>query len=285
MIRMLCAVIFFAWAVNAQNFQPPSWGQGRGQGQGQAQGQAKGQGQGQGQSDGLQQQINQLQSQIERLRAQQRQQNQPHVEAQTGPVVGHPVSGKETRRTTQTLMDGTPVDRSETSYFYRDAAGRMRAGGPNSVEIFDPVSHFAYQINSAKKTYFRESLSGNVAFVSLAAFGNESHSHISSDAGYSNSQTQPDVSEELGRQMVNGVMAKGSRVTITIPAGALGNNRNIKVVNERWYSEELQILIKSINNDPRFGVNVYELTEIKQTAPAPSLFEPPPDYTLTIRGN
>jgi len=92
------------------------------------------------------------------------------------------------------------------------------------------------------------------------------------------------VTEDLGLKTVNGVMAKGSRVTITIPAGALGNNRDIKVVNERWYSDALEVLVKSINTDPRFGVNEYELTEINQSAPDTSLFMPPSDYTLTTRG-
>jgi hypothetical protein len=42
-------------------------------------------------------------------------------------------------------------------------------------------------------------------------------------------------------------------------------------------------LLKSSNNDPRFGLNVYELTEIKQTPPNPALFEPPSDYKLVSR--
>ena len=79
--------------------------------------------------------------------------------------------------------------------------------------------------------------------------------------------------------MVNGVLAKGSRVTETIPVGALGNNREIKIVNERWYSDDLQILVKSVNNDPRFGVNLYELTNIDRSTPDPSLFMPPSDFT------
>jgi hypothetical protein len=83
--------------------------------------------------------------------------------------------------------------------------------------------------------------------------------------------------------MLNGVPAKHSRVTISIPAGAIGNNREIKVVNERWYSDELQVLIRSVNTDPRFGVNIYELSDIKQTEPDPALFRPPADYTLTSR--
>jgi hypothetical protein len=46
---------------------------------------------------------------------------------QSGPVPNKPLSGVETRRMTQVLGDGTHVDRSDTSNFYRDAAGRMRS--------------------------------------------------------------------------------------------------------------------------------------------------------------
>jgi hypothetical protein len=91
------------------------------------------------------------------------------------------------------------------------------------------------------------------------------------------------MTEELEPQTINGVYAKHSRVTITIPAGAIGNNKEIKVVNERWYSDELKVLIKSVNTDPRFGVNTYELTDIKQTEPEQALFKPPADYTQVSR--
>jgi len=277
MIRITAVLFLASLVTHAQNFQPPSWGQGQGQGQGQ------GAGQGQAQGQGLQQQINQLQSQIDRLRAQQRLQSQPHVEAQTGPVLGHPVSGTETRRTTQTLMDGTEVNRSDTSYFYRDAAGRMRDESPNRVEIFDTVGHAEYDMTPAKKTYDKSPLSGNEEYISVAVFGNSSNTASCSGHGCENSMTPDGTTEDLGQQKVNGLMAKGSRVTITIPVGAVGNNREIKVVNERWYSDELQVLIKSINTDPRFGVNVYEFTDIKQTNPPESLFEPPSDYTFVKR--
>jgi hypothetical protein len=278
------AIVFFSTSmlVSAQNFQPPSWAQ-PAQGHGSGQGQGTGQGAGQGQGS-IQQQINQLQSQIEKLRAQQREQqrqiSQPYVEMQTGPVTGHPISGKETRRTTQTLMDGTEVNRDEVSYFYRNSAGAMRAEGPNSVLIFNLVDHMRYRLDPAKKTYTHSTLNDDINYISMAAFGHSTD--WDSYGGSSHPPAQKEgITEDLGKQMVNGVMAKGSRVTITIPAGIIGNNHDIKVVNERWYSDDLQVLIKSTNTDPRFGVNVYELTDIKQTEPDISLFKPPSDYLLT----
>src|SRR5260370_29246110 len=51
--------------------------------------------------------------------------------AQIGPVAGKPFSATEVRRTVQTLSDGTRVNHSDTTRFYRDAQGRMRAESPN----------------------------------------------------------------------------------------------------------------------------------------------------------
>jgi hypothetical protein len=209
----------------------------------------------------------------------------PHIEgAQSGPVLARPISGTETRRTTQTLSDGTVVDHSEVSHFYRDSAGRMRAESPDRVEIFDPVSHMEYDLSPKKKTYRTFPISSSATSISVAVVGGTSVTSVSSDTPGSHRSSSA-ATEDLGRQMINGVMAKGSRVTNTVPAGAFGNNRDIKVVNERWYSEDLQLLVKSSNNDPRFGLNVYELTNIDQSAPSPSLFEPPSGYTLTSRDN
>ena len=56
-------------------------------------------------------------------------------------------------------------------------------------------------------------------------------------------------------------------------------------VNERWYSDDLQALVKSSNNDPRFGLNTYELTNIEQGDPEPALFQPPAGYTITQRNH
>ena len=80
--------------------------------------------------------------------------------------------------------------------------------------------------------------------------------------------------------VINGMLAKGSRVTVTIPAGTFGNNRDLKVVNESWYSDDMQILLKSSNSDPRFGVTTYELTNLVQAPPDPSLFDVPAGYRI-----
>jgi hypothetical protein len=86
--------------------------------------------------------------------------------------------------------------------------------------------------------------------------------------------------ESLPAQMINGALAQGTRTTETIPQGKIGNDRPIKIVNERWISNDLQMLVKSTSSDPRFGDTTYQLTNILQAAPDPSLFQIPADYTL-----
>jgi hypothetical protein len=89
------------------------------------------------------------------------------------------------------------------------------------------------------------------------------------------------VNEDLGVQSQNGVLAVGTRSTLTIPQGQIGNSRDIQVVNERWFSEDLQMLVKSVNADPRFGENTYQLTNVSRSEPDPALFQIPPGYTIT----
>ncbi len=93
-----------------------------------------------------------------------------------------------------------------------------------------------------------------------------------------------EVKESLGRQTIEGLDAEGTRLTVTIPAGEIGNERPISVVTERWYAPELQGVVLSKHSDPRFGETTYRLTNINRGEPARSLFEVPPDFQLKQDG-
>ena len=86
--------------------------------------------------------------------------------------------------------------------------------------------------------------------------------------------------EDLGQQVIEGILATGTRMTTTIPAGSIGNEQPILVVSEQWFSPDLKVLVMTKHSDPRSGENTYRLTNITQTEPARSLFEVPADYTL-----
>ncbi|HEY9232959.1 MAG TPA: hypothetical protein VIS78_12460, partial [Blastocatellia bacterium] len=74
--------------------------------------------------------------------------------------------------------------------------------------------------------------------------------------------------------------AEGRRATITIPAGEIGNEQPILIVDESWYSPELKVTVMSRHSDPRMGETVYRLTNVNRAEPARSLFEVPSDYTV-----
>lgn len=84
--------------------------------------------------------------------------------------------------------------------------------------------------------------------------------------------------EKLGTKEFDGVAAEGTRTTMTIPAGEIGNVRAIDITSERWYSPELRVVVFSRRSDPRFGDTTYRLTNIVRAEPDPALFQIPPDY-------
>ena len=84
--------------------------------------------------------------------------------------------------------------------------------------------------------------------------------------------------ESLGKQTLEGVESEGTRTTSTLPAGAIGNDRPIQTVSERWYSPDLQTVMMSRHNDPRTGEETFRLTNVNRTEPSPDLFQVPPGY-------
>ena len=87
-------------------------------------------------------------------------------------------------------------------------------------------------------------------------------------------------SEELGERDFEGVSATGTRTVTTIPAGTIGNERDIEIVYERWYSKELELVVYSKQSDPRFGEQTYRLTNIVRSEPDPTLFTVPHGYRV-----
>lgn len=86
--------------------------------------------------------------------------------------------------------------------------------------------------------------------------------------------------EDLGEQVLEGVLAKGTRMTDTIPAGTIGNERPIEIVTERWYSEAIDAIVLHRYSDPRFGETTYRLVNVVLGDPSPDLFEVPQGYEI-----
>jgi hypothetical protein len=86
--------------------------------------------------------------------------------------------------------------------------------------------------------------------------------------------------EDLGEQVLEGLLVEGSRMTDTIPAGLIGNERPIDIVTERWYSKDIDALVLQRSSDPRFGETTYKLVNVVLGEPSPDLFQVPQGYEI-----
>src|SRR5205085_12655919 len=89
--------------------------------------------------------------------------------------------------------------------------------------------------------------------------------------------------QDLGDQIIEGVKGRGTRTINTIEAGAIGNDRPLTTVAERWYSDELQTEILNKRTDPRTGENTFRLININRGEPGLYLFQVPSGYTVNER--
>jgi hypothetical protein len=91
--------------------------------------------------------------------------------------------------------------------------------------------------------------------------------------------------EDLGERNFEGVIAKGKRHVMKIAAGEMGNEREIEVVTETWFSDQLKTAVYTKHSDPRFGETTTRLTNIKLGEPPSSLFDVPAGYKIESVSN
>jgi hypothetical protein len=81
--------------------------------------------------------------------------------------------------------------------------------------------------------------------------------------------------EDLGKRSINSIETTGRRETTTIPSGSIGNNSPLLVKREFWFSPLLGINVSSTRQDPRFGTQNFEVTDIVIGEPDAKIFELP----------
>lgn len=226
-------------------------------------------------------------------------------------VKGAPFSAQTITEENQTLSDGNQINRTATSSLYRDSEGRTRReetlgslgpwaepqGNANPmVLINDPVGGVNYILNPAthiaqKMQPPRQGMNMNNVPHSLeAAPPPPPPPGMGGPGGGIGARTMERrelaaeggtvEKESLGSQVIAGIQAEGTRTTVTIPAGSIGNVKTIQIVTERWYSSALQVVVMSKRSDPRVGETTYRLTNINQAEPPATLFQIPGDYTI-----
>jgi len=223
-------------------------------------------------------------------------------------VTGSPFSADIINEFKQTLSDGTVIDRKTTGSIARDSQGRTRremtppaigpyatSGAPTIILINDPVAHKHYTLNPKDKTAREMGPAPHFGGMGRDGHGDghggDGHDGHGGPGGFGghggDGHGGPDgmrggepVTVSLGTKTVEGVMVEGTRTTRTIAAGAIGNEKPIEIVFERWYSPDLLTDVMTRRSDPFSGETVFQLTNINRTEPAATLFQVPPDYKL-----
>lgn len=236
------------------------------------------------------------------------------------PVTGAPYTATATTETTQMLADGNRIVNKTESLQARDSQGRTRrqetmnnigplaTNAPKIAFITDPVAKLNYILDlnnqTAQVVKIPDAASGVPGAPVVAAMARPLAPNVppvSMEKRVIVSGSNPGVeqriwvdstndpsqikTESLGTQVIEGVPAEGTRTTHTIPAGQIGNERPLEITSEVWTSPDLQMVIMSKRNDPRFGETVYQLTDIKRAEPDPSLFQVPSGFSLKGAGN
>jgi TonB family protein len=220
-----------------------------------------------------------------------------------------PFSGEMVCESKQTLADGNRIVNRTTTMIYRDGAGRIRressgkirrvdGGEAKEYKTIQVIDHFGGQIfmldpqnRTARKfpgpiqpmmervITARSSISDPAANRAAIAMGNTcGPGFLKPILGFT---ANSDIKDEpLGTQTIGGVAAEGTRITHTIPAGSIDNERPIEIVFERWYSQELQLFVLIKSSDPRSGESTGQMTNINLGEPDATLFEIPSDYKV-----
>ncbi len=211
-------------------------------------------------------------------------------------ITGAPFSATFSTQTTQALADGNQIQRSTTGTFARDSQGRTRRDmtlpavgpwstsgqtAPHVVFINDNVAGTQYILQPDRKVARKMGRMHDGRHG-----GPPPDSEFASGSGTGRANNRNSVTTtSLGTQTINGVQAEGTRVTHTIPAGAIGNANPIVITNERWYSTELQTVVMIKRSDPRMGTTTFQLTNIQKQEPDATLFQVPADYTVRQGGS
>jgi hypothetical protein len=223
------------------------------------------------------------------------------ISIETKVVKGAPYSATVEAETVQRLADGNRIRHMSTTLVYRDSGGRTRRevigkeqNAATEIFISDPASGVNYALFADGRVAVKSQVNPQeleLDKMKVLAAMEMKQQKMKPPPPASRVDVRPEdeelvkkkrgpVTESLGQQVIEGVLCEGKRATSTIPAGAVGNDLPITIVNEQWHSPELQVFVLTKQSDPRFGETIYRLTNITRSEPDRALFEVPADYNV-----
>ena len=225
-------------------------------------------------------------------------------------TTGAPYSAQTQVEATQALADGNRITRKTTGRVFRDGSGRIRReedqkDGTVSISIFDPVAGASYVLDPQTRVAWKTPSTTVVTLMKTAVDNEQQRAELEraaaekkifiarSDAPERRSgdviaargislEKMPEG--QLEHRTIEGLAVEGRSGSKTIPAGEIGNERPITIVNEEWRSPDLKVLVLTHHSDPRTGESTYQLTNIVRGEPDATLFVVPAGYEIRESG-
>jgi len=163
-------------------------------------------------------------------------------------VKNQPFSADVVWTTDQTLADGNRIHQETHGKSYRDSEGRQRTerefiapGGERHsfITMFDPIRRANITLNDTAKTATINYIPEPSAHQNMAAIPPEK---AATPQNLSRIQV---TREDLGTQAIEGLLARGSRVTRITPAGVEGNELPLISVSETWTTVDMHLIVES----------------------------------------
>ena len=170
---------------------------------------------------------------------------------------------------------------------YRDSEGRTRREFEGNIVIVDPVAHVSYNLDKKNMTATKGSRIMSTDFEAVQQaqrlVDDQRRAAAAANGGpYVTLGTQA-TTESLGTKVMQGLTVEGTRTTMKVRFGGTETEDApiIKVVQERWYSPELQLDVMFTSDDPRQAtLTVTRYTKIQRGEPDSALFRVPSGYTV-----
>jgi hypothetical protein len=195
-------------------------------------------------------------------------------------VPDKPFSGKSNIEWTRTLEDGSIITTHLQANLARDAQGRMYrerhsfvpltadpATPFNEIHLYDPVTRSQTLCNVHTKACV------------ITNYFPETSFEARPEGPFANN-TRFLARETLGSDTLEGQTVVGTRETVTINQGVVGNNRPLVSTREFWYSAQLQTNVMVTRQAPTTGKQVVWLSDVSLSEPNPELFKVPAGYTV-----
>jgi len=198
------------------------------------------------------------------------------VDIGAGQASNSPYTLTRTSTIVRTLVNGATITRSFSVKSARDTEGRTYSEehlttpvGLVRYAVFDSVARTDITWNNRTRIVI-------VTHIPALEPGGSQQPLVTSKPGKVTHQ-------ELGVRTIAGLEARGTRTTLVVPSGEVGNDHPFSVVTEDWISTQYDIPLLTIRDDPRSGKRTDEVTEFHAGEPDPGLFRVPKGYTVEER--